>query len=204
MWLVDPLEWQYIMTLVRSLLPELSFHRDGEAALAASRLGGLPIGVLASFNWSRPVIYMPPFERLVEGTVVVAVEGYTARRLMEHGVKPDVVVTDLDYEPEHVSLGSIAVVHAHGDNIDRLPLAPPRRIFTVQVPPPPGTYNVGGFTDGDRAAYLAYALGAQALVISGFRPDLPIKRYDSVKIRKLALAETLLRRLSRRLDIKFI
>ncbi|MEZ0247838.1 MAG: 6-hydroxymethylpterin diphosphokinase MptE-like protein [Thermoproteus sp.] len=204
MWLADPLEWQYVMTLARSLLPELSFHKDREAALAASGLGGLPIGALASFDWSRPVIYMPPFGRLAEGTVVVAVEGYTARRLVELGVRPDVVVTDLDYEPEHAGLGSIAVVHAHGDNMDRLAYAPPRRVFTVQTPPPPGTYNVGGFTDGDRAAYLAYALGARALVISGFRPDLPLKRSDPIKAKKLALAEALLRRLSRRIAVEFI
>lgn len=203
-WLVDPLEWRYVMTLAGALLPELSFQRDREAAELASRLGGLPIDVLGRFDWSKPVVYMPPFEKLAEGSVVVAVEGFTARRLVELGVRPDVVVTDLDYEPEHAGAGYVAVVHAHGDNIQRLLSAPPRRVFTVQTAPPPGTYNVGGFTDGDRAAYLAYALGAREVVISGFRPDVPIKRIDSIKTRKLALASALLRRLSRLLPLRFL
>ncbi|MGC8583713.1 MAG: 6-hydroxymethylpterin diphosphokinase MptE-like protein [Thermoproteus sp.] len=204
MWLVDPLEWQYAMSLARSLLPELSYSRDIEAALAASRLGGLPLEALRRLDWSRPVIYMPPFEKLAEGSVVVAVEGFTARRLVAAGVKPDVVVTDLDFEPESAGLGSLAVVHAHGDNVERLQSAPPRRVFTVQVPPPPGTANVGGFTDGDRAAYLAYAMGAQEITVSGFYPDVPVKRRDSIKARKLALARALLARLSRRVPLRFL
>jgi hypothetical protein len=206
MWLVDPLEWQHHMALARALLPELSFSRDGEAALLASRLGGLSVDALAVFDWSRPAVYMPPFRSLVEGaSVSVAVEGFTARRLAEAGVRPDVVVTDLDYEPASVGLGSVVVVHAHGDNVDLLPLyRPPRRVYTVQVPPPPGTYNVGGFTDGDRAAHLAYAMGAREIAISGFYPDVPIKRRDSVKARKLALAGALLARLSRVVPIRFL
>lgn len=203
-WLVDPLEWQYVMTLARALLPELSFQRDQEAAELASSLGGLPIDVLLELDWSKPVVYMPPFRRLVEGSVVVAVEGFAARRLLEAGIRPDVVVTDLDYEPEDAGVGRVAVVHAHGDNIERLRAAPPRRVFTVQTAPPPGTYNVGGFTDGDRAVYLAYALGAREVVISGFYPGVPIKRVDSVKARKLALASALLRRLSRLLPLRLL
>lgn len=204
LWLVDPLEWRYVMTLAKALLPELSFWKDAEAAELASRLGGLPVDVLFKLDWSRPVIYMPPFKRLAEGSVIVAVEGFTAKRLLAEGVKPDVVVTDLDYEPEHVGVGRVAVVHAHGDNIAKLGAAPPRRIFTVQTEPRPGTYNVGGFTDGDRAVYLAYAMGAREATISGFYPDVEIKRADSIKARKLALAAALLRRLSRRLSLRLL
>jgi hypothetical protein len=63
---------------------------------------------------------------------------------------------------------------------------------------------VGGFTDGDRAAYLAYAMGAREIAISGFYPDVPIKRRDSVKARKLALAGALLARLSRVVPMRFL
>jgi uncharacterized Rossmann fold enzyme len=203
--LADPLEWLYAMTLAKSSLPQLSFHRDAEAARVASSLGGMHASALRRFDWSRPVIYMPPFRRLAEGSVVVAVEGYTARRLVELGVRPHVVVSDLDFEPEHVSLGEIAVIHAHGDNIGRLPLYKPSpRIYTVQTWPPPGTYNVGGFTDGDRAAYLAASQGAERIVVSGFYPELPIKRDDEIKRRKLSIARTLLARLSRSITIDFI
>lgn len=199
MWLTDPLEWQYIYTLAKSLLPGLSFHRDEEAAELASRLGGLPIGKLREFDWTRPVIYMPPFKRIAEGTVVVAVEGHTAKKLAGLGVRPHVVVTDLDFEPDYIDIGLIAVVHAHGDNIDRLAeYARGPRIYTVQTPPRPNTYNVGGFTDGDRAIYLAIAMGAREIIVSGFYPEEPIKRNDEVKRRKLALAKALIKRLSSR------
>jgi len=60
----EPLEWLYVMRLATRLLPELSFHRDEEAAGVAAGLGGVSIDTLRDFDWSNPVVYMPPFERL--------------------------------------------------------------------------------------------------------------------------------------------
>lgn len=198
----EPGEWRYVMTLVKALLPELSFHRDGEAAAAASRLGGVSIEVLRDFDWGKPAVYMPPFERVVDGTVVVAVEGYTAKKLMRRGVRADVVVSDLDFDPEAVQLGKAQVIHVHGDNFWRV--GPGRRVYTVQTWPVGCTFNISGFTDGDRAVYLAYYMGAREVDISGFYPDIPLKRDDAVKRKKLAVAQHLLARLSQRLILRFI
>ena len=75
--------------------------------------------------------FMPPFEKVVGGSVVVAVEGYSARKLATRGIKPDVVVTDLDFEPEWVGAGRVVVAHVHGDNYWRVP----KRdwVYTVQT-----------------------------------------------------------------------
>ncbi len=203
----DPLEWEYVMALARGTLPWLSYRRDAEAADIASAICGHSIGLLAAYDWSRPAIYMPPFKALAEGTVVVAVEGYTARRLASMGVRPHVVVTDLDFEPEHVSLGDVAVVHSHGDNIDAvMRIAPtiPRRVMTVQTWPRPCTYNVAGFTDGDRALYLALYMGAERAVVSGFYPWLPLKRNDETKRRKLMVAGHLMARLGRHVELSLV
>ena len=48
----EPLEWLYVMRLATRLLPELSFHRDEEAAGVAASLGGVSIDTLRDFDWS--------------------------------------------------------------------------------------------------------------------------------------------------------
>ncbi|ABL88215.1 protein of unknown function DUF115 [Pyrobaculum islandicum DSM 4184] len=198
----DPAEWAYVITLAKALLPELSFHRDNTATEIASRLNGISIEVLRDFNWEAPVIYMPPFEILAEGTVTIAVEGYTAKKLLRRNIKADVVVSDLDFEPDGVELGKTQVVHVHGDNYWRIPNR--RWVYTVQTWPIGCTFNISGFTDGDRAAYLAYYMGARELTISGFYPHIVIKRSNDIKRRKLAVATHLLYRLSLRIPIHFL
>lgn len=198
----DPLEWLYTISMARALLPELSFSLDGEAAEAAARAGGMDIRGLERLDWRRPVVYMPPFRAIASGTVVVAVEGYTARRLAGLGIAPDVVIGDMDFEPEGMALGRYAVVHFHGDNFRRI--RPPPGMYTVQTWPRGCTSNVPGFTDGDRATYLAYYMGAESIVVSGFRPDMPLKRVDGIKRRKLALAAHFLRRLARWVKLELL
>ncbi|KUO80212.1 MAG: hypothetical protein AT707_04100, partial [Pyrobaculum sp. JCHS_4] len=168
----------------------------------AASLGGVSIDTLRDFDWSNPVVYMPPFERLTSGSVVVAVEGYTARRLELRNVRADVVVSDLDFEPDGVWLGRSAVVHVHGDNYWRVPRGP--WVYTVQSWPRGCTFNISGFTDGDRAVYLAYYMGAKEITISGFYPNIVLKRNDVVKRKKLALASLLIKRVALRVSVGFV
>ena len=134
---------------------------------------------------------------------VVACDGAT-EFLREQGVVPDVVVTDLDGQPECLAwaarTGSRMVVHAHGDNRDRLrevaPRLGPLLFGTCQVPPWDGMAplrSVPGFTDGDRAVLLLEALGARSALLVGFDFDQPPSRYShrwdpATKPRKLAWA----------------
>jgi len=203
----DPLEWNYVITLARRSLPMLNFDADPLATEAASRICGGSIDELSKFDWSNPVIFMPPFEKVVEGSVRIAVEGYTAEKMARLGVKPDIVVTDLDFDVGGVGYGEYAVIHAHGDNVSLLLKYADmfkRRIMTVQTWPLPCTTNISGFTDGDRAVYLAYYMGATRITISGAYFDAHIKRRDYVKEVKLEIAKHLIRRIGRRIRISFI
>jgi hypothetical protein len=109
----------------------------------------------------------------------VAADGATAV-LLSKGVVPDIVVTDLDGPFDAIRsaslMGTIIVVHAHGDNQDALQRYVPqleRAVGTVQCQPPEGLYNFGGFTDGDRCVFLARALGATSIKLLGFDFDDP-------------------------------
>ena len=108
-----------------------------------------------------------------EGTLIAA-DGATSA-LLERGIVPDVIVTDLDGRIPDIKLandrGSFLVVHAHGDNIDKLTSYVPlfsRILGTTQTEPLDIVYNFGGFTDGDRAAFLAEELGAKKIMLVGF------------------------------------
>ncbi len=199
---LDPLEWLYTRTLYTAMLQNLNFQGDYEAARLACSCYTYDGDLLRDFNWEDVTIVMPPFEsRPVKRGVLIAVEGYTARRLLRLGLKPDLVVTDLDFEPEALfELDSVILAHAHGDNIDVfLRLCPKLKkvIPTVQVWPKCPSLLVPGFTDGDRAVYLAYYMGARVIRIYGFNPNKPVKRDDFVKRVKLEIASALIRRVLR-------
>jgi uncharacterized Rossmann fold enzyme len=92
-------------------------------------------------------------------------------------------------------------LHAHGDNIPHLRFWVPRfngpLVGTTQSRPIPGIYNFGGFTDGDRAAFAAHALGAEKVKLLGF--DLDDPTVDPMKRGKLHWARILLRTLGHEL-----
>ncbi|ASJ00286.1 6-hydroxymethylpterin diphosphokinase MptE-like protein [Thermococcus gorgonarius] len=108
-----------------------------------------------------------------DGTLIAA-DGATSA-LLDAGLLPDVIVTDLDGRISDIKIandkGSFMVVHAHGDNMDKLVSYVPflsRILGTCQTEPLDIVYNFGGFTDGDRAVFLAEALGARDIIMVGF------------------------------------
>jgi len=108
-----------------------------------------------------------------DGTLIAA-DGATSA-LLDAGIVPHIIVTDLDGRVPDLKLsndrGSFMVVHAHGDNIDKLTTYVPlfsRILGTCQTEPLDIVYNFGGFTDGDRAAFLAEELGAREIILVGF------------------------------------
>ncbi|APE95556.1 6-hydroxymethylpterin diphosphokinase MptE-like protein [Halodesulfurarchaeum formicicum] len=126
------------------------------------------------------------------------------------GIRPDLVVTDLDKTPETaISLSRAGVpvaAHAHGDNVPAVREYVPRfdgeSVFgTTQVEPLDNVYNFGGFTDGDRAAFLADHLGADTLRFPGWDFDDPT--VSSEKAHKLRWAARLLGCLERRRNEQF-
>ena len=139
--------------------------------------------------------------------VLVAADGATTA-MIEEKISPDIVATDLDGNIDDILLanlrGANIVIHAHGDNIDRI--ASLTSFFnnvlgTTQSQPVGNLYNFGGFTDGDRAIFLAVALGASQITLAGMdfgdvvtrysRPNLSddLAQVDEFKRKKLAYAE---------------
>jgi len=119
--------------------------------------------------------------------------------LADHGLGVDLMVTDLDKNVdtarELTHSGTPVAAHAHGDNIPTLRewlprFAPESALVTTQAEPRVPVENFGGFTDGDRAAFIADAFGAAELRFLGWNFDDP--SVDPLKARKLRWAEQLL------------
>jgi len=131
-------------------------------------------------------------------TGVVVAADRAADRLFRHGVRPAAIATDLDGATEEfveMNLrGTVIVVHAHGDNIPLLhrwvPHLPGPLVGTTQARPVGRIHNFGGFSDGDRAVFLAHAMGASRVSLAGF--DLDDPAVGPVKREKLLLARRLL------------
>ena len=141
---------------------------------------------------------------------VVVAASTAADVLADHGVTVDCMVTDLDKNPETAAAltreGIPVAAHAHGDNVPAVREWLPRfadewTLATTQAAPVGPVANVGGFTDGDRAAFLADHAGAGELTFPGWNFDDPA--VDPMKAQKLDWAARLLRWLERRRGERF-
>lgn len=124
--------------------------------------------------------------------VIIAADG-AAAVLVDHDIIPKIIVTDLDGDVEKEIVanqrGCLMVVHAHGDNIDKLEMYVSqltKMIGSTQAKPLGNVYNFGGFSDGDRCVYLAKEFGAASITLIGF--DFNDENVDPVKKKKLKWA----------------
>jgi uncharacterized Rossmann fold enzyme len=133
-----------------------------------------------------------------------------AARLRTAGIPVDCMVTDLDKTPETAAElsheGTPVAVHAHGDNVElvetHVPALDPQWVVpTTQAKPTEMVHNFGGFTDGDRAAYLADTVGAKRLRFYGW--DITDETVTPEKSQKLRWASRLLELLERRRNEEF-
>ncbi len=129
--------------------------------------------------------------------------------LVENGIIPDIIVTDLDGDLKTLEkIGKtkcIFVVHAHGDNLEKLELAKKFKncIGTTQSSPIGKIENFGGFTDGDRGVFLANHFQAKKIILMGMDFGDRIGKYSKTrrsdrktKLMKLKKGKSLLRWLS--------
>ena len=153
--------------------------------------------------------YLKKFKNI---TKIVA-DGAT-QAMLENGMIPDIIVTDLDGNMESLKkaseTGSIMIVHAHGDNIKRLPHTISFRycIGTTEDRPFGKIRNFGGFTDGDRCVFLANHFGASKIIMIGMDFGIHIGKYSkvgiynkSIKIKKLRKGKSLLEWLASKSNI---
>ncbi len=122
---------------------------------------------------------------------LVAADGATSA-LLEESILPDIIVTDLDGAMDDIiranKAGSFIVVHAHGNNLERLRVYLPKLrniLGTTQTPPIGDLHNFGGFTDGDRAVFLAVELGAKLIILAGMDFGDIITRYSRPQISEM-------------------
>lgn len=130
---------------------------------------------------------------------------------------PEIVVTDLDGavgdQLRAWRRGSWLVVHGHGDNLAQIqrhvPRIKERIIGTTQVRPFGKLFNFGGFTDGDRAAFMARELGARRIYLAGMDFGSVIGKYSgrkdkARKLLKLEVGKELIGWLSSELGAEII
>lgn len=205
-------EWKPIY---ESILKDMGFSREGDeqAALILSAM----LNTSNSTDVSELKVLIEEKDVLVCGNapvlaqeldlidsddfVIIAADGATAV-LVDKGTIPDVIVTDLDGDVEKEIIankeGSIMVVHGHGDNIDKLNTYVPRLsriIGSTQAEPLENVFNFGGFSDGDRCAYLAKEFGAASITLVGFYFD--DENVDPIKKKKLKWARLLIENLNK-------
>jgi len=119
---------------------ELGMHISEESTIygGAYKGGSVPLGTVIATGSSIPI-------------------------LLSENIIPDIIVTDLDGDVESQKkasrMGSVTVMHAHGDNaeaiIEHAQDFSGKVILTTQSRPDMVIYNFGGFTDGDRAVCIA-------------------------------------------------
>ncbi len=142
--------------------------------------------------------------------VTCIVAGSSVRPLVDNAIIPDIVVTDLDGDDSSLAYiaknyDAVFVVHAHADNIERLGMATQFKhcIGTTQAEPFGIIQNPGGFTDGDRAVFLASMHGAGRIILFGMDFGNRIGRWSctkrsdrQTKLKKLSVGSRLLEWLS--------
>jgi hypothetical protein len=163
--LYDPDE---ILLSVRGLVQGRDVYVLGAGPRLEQELDRLIAGMTARGRWGK------------SGTgndVIIASDGATSV-VLSRGYKPQIIVTDLDGGVEDqlscLGLGSILFVHAHGDNIPVIsrvaPMLKGQVIGTIQTEPDRAgkVFNFGGFSDGDRAAFIASHFGCHSITLLGF------------------------------------
>ncbi|MGH9879229.1 MAG: 6-hydroxymethylpterin diphosphokinase MptE-like protein, partial [Nitrososphaerales archaeon] len=136
-----------------------SVVEDQNAARLLSELlegRSLDLKILSDLIYSKNVLVvgagpsledsLPKIHSLKQFTTIAA-DG-VCQAMLENNIRPDVVVTDLDGSHEYLlqsdKMGSIMVVHAHGDNVDLIRNLVPKLkncIGTTQVKPLHNVYN---------------------------------------------------------------
>ncbi len=177
-----------------------SIEKDRRAAdLLAETRGSDDLSMLSRLK-SRKIEIGGPYYLYEDGDRFSIAAGSALAHMIDDGVEPDLIVTDLDGDTDlqrEMNLGGVPVViHAHGDNIQLIKEWAAKFkghvISTCQCKPPnENIYNFGGFTDGDRAAFIADHFGGEKIILNGWDFENPLPESE-IKKKKLKWARRLL------------
>lgn len=152
----------------------------------------------------------PSLSKILLNFQIIAVDGATTL-FKQKNIIPSIVVTDLDGDLAAISWaiqkGALALIHAHGDNQQQISLffqkyydmISKKDVWgTAQCEPGQFLFNFGGFTDGDRAIFLAFHFQSPLIGLIGFdfgteigeysTLNSPIKKKKGKKIDKFLIA----------------
>jgi hypothetical protein len=130
-------------------------------------------------------IAIPKLKKL-EKSIKIAADS-SLKPLVDNGIIPDIIVTDLDGNEDTIKkiskTKSIFVIHAHGDNIEKLQIVKKMKncIGTTQTNPFNKVQNFGGFTDGDRGVFLASYFNAKKIILFGMDFGNQIGKFSNTK-----------------------
>ncbi|MDA7943516.1 MAG: DUF115 domain-containing protein [Nitrosopumilus sp.] len=187
--------------IYRQIVDEFGYDEAADRR-AARKLGGILAGArdagprVSSLVRGRPVLVAGagpslgaamPLIRQARATRIAA--GSAAGALLRAGITPEIIVTDLDGDLEPLlgcPAGPVYVVHAHGDNGHLLHHAASfkRCLGTAQAGASGMVADYGGFTDGDRAVFLARHFGASRIVLAGMDFGTRIGRHSRTPARE--------------------
>ena len=148
-------------------------------------------------------IAIPKLKKLKKSIKIAA--DSSLEPLIDNGIIPDIIVTDLDGNEDTIKkiskTKSIFVIHAHGDNIEKLEMVKKIKncIGTTQTNPFNKIKNFGGFTDGDRGVFLASHFNAKKIILFGMDFGNKIGKFSNtkksdreIKLKKLEIGRDLL------------
>ena len=130
-------------------------------------------------------IAIPKLKKLKKSIKIAA--DSSLKPLIDNGIIPDIIVTDLDGNEDTIKkiskTKSIFVIHAHGDNIEKLQMVKKMKncIGTTQTNPFNKVQNFGGFTDGDRGVFLASYFNAKKIILFGMDFGNQIGKFSNTK-----------------------
>lgn len=153
--------------------------------------------------------------------VNIAADGAVSA-LLENDLYCDAQTTDLDGNIKDSIVanasGTVTIIHAHGDNIPLLrkyvQKFQGKVMGSTQVEPFDNLINYGGFTDGDRAIFLALHFNCKRIILVGFdfgsvvgeysKPNLKEHNAGKNKRIKLKFASYLISEILKRYDIEIL
>ncbi len=133
---------------------------------------------------------------ILNHTINLAADGATVF-LTENEIPITATFTDLDgIRKEDFGIAQYMIVHAHGDNIDKLEEFKPeiinfeKVIGTTQVQPLENIVNPGGFTDGDRILFFLRSLlsSEQVIYLIGMDFNEIVGRYSKPTLKSNQIA----------------
>jgi len=146
---------------------------------------------------------IPKLKKLKKSIKIAA--DSSLKPLIDNGIIPDIIVTDLDGNEDAIKkiskTKSIFVIHAHGDNIEKLQMVKKMKncIGTTQTNPFNKIQNFGGFTDGDRGVFLASHFDAKKIILFGMDFGNQVGKFSNtkrsdreIKLKKLEIGKDLL------------